>query len=77
MSLAYLVVANPIISISLYVGLVQRGDATRISSLMYLVPPLALLIAWAMLGERLTPPALAGMVVCVAGVWLVSRAGRG
>lgn len=76
-SLAYLVVANSIISISLYVGLVQRGDATRISSLMYLVPPLALLIAWAMLGERLTPPALAGMVVCVAGVWLVSRAGRG
>ncbi|MCM2563677.1 DMT family transporter [Lutimaribacter sp. EGI FJ00015] len=75
-SLAYLVLANSIVSISLYVGLVQRGDATRISSLMYLVPPLAMLLAWAILGEIMTPMAMAGMAVCVTGVWLVNRAGR-
>lgn len=60
----------------LFVGLVQRGDATRISALMYLVPPLALLIAWGVLGEKMTPLALLGMLVCVTGVWLVNRAGR-
>ncbi len=75
-SLGYLVFANSIISISLYVGLVQRGDATRISSLMYLVPPLAMLLAWAILGEVMTPTAMAGMAVCVTGVWLVNRATR-
>jgi drug/metabolite transporter (DMT)-like permease len=75
-SLAYLVLANSIVSISLFVGLVQRGDATRISSLMYLVPPLAMLLAWAILGEVMTPTALAGMAICVAGVWVVNRATR-
>jgi drug/metabolite transporter (DMT)-like permease len=41
----------------------------------YLVPPLAILIAWAMLGE--TPPALAfaGGVLCLAGV-AVTRGAR-
>lgn len=75
-SIAYLVLANSIVSISLFVGLVQRGDATRISSLMYLVPPLAMLVAWAILGEVMTPMAMAGMGVCVTGVWLVNRATR-
>lgn len=74
-SLTYLVLFNSIISISLYVGMVQRGDATRISAMMYLVPPLALLIAWAMLGEHLTPVAVAGMAICAVAVWLVNRSG--
>jgi drug/metabolite transporter (DMT)-like permease len=75
-SLAYLVIVNSIVSISLFVGLLQRGDATRISALMYLVPPLALLIAWVVLGEKMTSLALLGMLICITGVWLVNRAGR-
>lgn len=75
-SLAYLVLANSIVSISLFVGLVQRGDATRISSLLYLVPPLAMVVAWFILGETMTPVAMLGMVVCITGVWLVNRATR-
>lgn len=73
-SLTYLVLANSIVSISLFVGLLQRGDATRISSLMYLVPPLAMVVAWLILGETMTPMAVMGMGVCIAGVWLVGRA---
>ena len=42
-SLIYLVIGNSLISITLFVGLVHRGNATRISALMYLVPPLALI----------------------------------
>ncbi len=75
-SLAYLVLANSIISISLFVGLVQRGDATRISSLLYLVPPLAMVVAWFILGETMTPTAMLGMAVCITGVWMVNRATR-
>lgn len=75
-ALGYLVIANSIISVSLYVALIQRGDATRISALMYLVPPLALLIAWAVLGETITPAAFAGFVLCVTGVYIVNRATR-
>jgi drug/metabolite transporter (DMT)-like permease len=73
LALAYLVVANSIVSIGLYIALLQRGDATRISSLLYLVPPLALLVAWAILGETVPPPALLGLALSVAGVYIVNR----
>lgn len=72
-AIAYLVIANSIVSIGLYIALLQRGDATRISSLMYLVPPLALLLAWAILGEPITAFTLLGFALSVAGVWLVGR----
>ena len=72
-ALAYLVIANSIVSIGLYIALLQRGDATRISSLLYLVPPLALLVAWAILGETVPPPALLGLALSVAGVYIVNR----
>jgi len=72
-ALAYLVIANSIISISLFIALLQRGDATRISSLMYLVPPLAIGFAWLILGEPVTPLAVAGFVLSASGVHLVSR----
>ncbi|WP_343079564.1 DMT family transporter [Ostreiculturibacter nitratireducens] len=72
-SLAYLVVANSIISIGLFIALLQRGDATRISSLLYLVPPLAMIIAWTVLGEHVTSLALVGFALSAAGVYIVNR----
>lgn len=72
-SLAYLVIANSLVSIGLYIALLQRGDATRISALFYLVPPLAMIVAWALLGEPVTPLTLAGFALSAAGVHLVNR----
>jgi drug/metabolite transporter (DMT)-like permease len=72
-SLAYLVIANSVISIGLYMALLQRGDATRISSLMYLVPPLAILTAWVILGEPFGVLTLAGLALSIAGVYTVSK----
>ena len=73
-AMIYLVIGNSLISVTLFVGLVQRGNATRISALLYLVPPLAVFIAWLVLGETLGLLAFAGFVLSVAGVWLVNRA---
>lgn len=72
-SLAYLVIANSIISVGIYMALLQRGDATSISSLLYLVPPLAMFIAWAVLGEAVTRLALAGFALSAAGVYIVIK----
>ena len=47
--------------------------ATRVSSLMYLVPPVTASLAWALFGEVLTLTGLAGMVLTVIGVALVLR----
>lgn len=59
---------------SLLYMLLQRGAATRVTSLMYLVPPCTALMAWAMFGESFTPPMVFGMFLTVSGVALVVRA---
>lgn len=71
-SLAYLVFANSLVSITLLLMLVRRGEASRVSSLFFLVPPLAALIAWALLGESLPPLAWVGMAVAALGVGIAT-----
>jgi len=56
---------------SLLYLLIQRGEATRVTSLLYLVPPCTALLAWAMFGESLTPIMMLGMALTVVGVALV------
>jgi drug/metabolite transporter (DMT)-like permease len=59
---------------SLLYLLVQRGAATRVSSLMYLVPPCTAVLAWWLFDEQLTADVLAGLALTAVGVWLVVRA---
>ena len=59
---------------SLLYMLLQRGAATRVTSLMYLVPPCTALMAWALFGESFTTLMLLGMLLTVSGVALVVRA---
>ena len=56
----------------LYV-LLRRGDASRVASLLYLVPPATAVMAWIVYGETLTPLTIAGMVLTAMGVALVAR----
>jgi drug/metabolite transporter (DMT)-like permease len=58
---------------SLLYLLIQRGEATTVTSLLYLVPPCTALLAWAMFGESLTPLMMLGMALTVMGVALVVR----
>ena len=51
--------------------LLRRGEATRVTSLFYLVPPVTALMAWAAFGERFSHRALFGMACAVIGVALV------
>jgi drug/metabolite transporter (DMT)-like permease len=61
---------------SLLYLLIQRGAATTVTSLMYLVPPCTALMAAVLFGEALTPAVLGGLALAAAGVALVSRARR-
>jgi drug/metabolite transporter (DMT)-like permease len=58
---------------SLLYLLIQRGAATRVTSLMYLVPPCTALLAWAIFDETLTGGVGAGLVLTALGVGLVVR----
>lgn len=73
LALAYLVICNSLLAISLLLMMIRRGEATKVSALFFLVPPVSAFIAWLVLDERMTLLAWAGMVVAAAGVWLVTR----
>ena len=61
---------------SLLYMLIQRGAATAVASLMYLVPPCTALMAWWLFGETLSALVLAGLALTAAGVALVVREPR-
>ena len=61
---------------SLLYLLIQRGAATAVTSLMYLVPPCTALMGWALFGESLARGVLAGLALTALGVALVVRSTR-
>lgn len=71
--LAYLVIGNSLIAITLLLAMVRHGEASRVSALLFLVPPLAALIAWVLIGESMPPLAWAGFGVAAAGVLIATR----
>lgn len=77
-ALLYLVVANSLVAISLLLAMIRRGDAARVSTLFFLVPPTAALMDWLITGDRLPLAAWGGMAVAALGVLLATRrpAGR-
>lgn len=58
---------------SLLYMLIQRGAATQVTSLMYLVPPCTAGLAWLLFGEPLGLVTCLGVVVTVVGVVLAVR----
>jgi len=72
----YLGVAPTAAGFVLWAYALARTTAGRMGSTTYLVPPLALLLGWAFLGE--VPPALVlpGGALCLAGVALARTGGR-
>jgi drug/metabolite transporter (DMT)-like permease len=53
--------------------LIRRGAVAGVAALLYLVPPVAALMAYLMFGEALAPLQWAGMAVAAAGVAIASR----
>jgi drug/metabolite transporter (DMT)-like permease len=50
-----------------------RSSAGRMGALTYFVPPLAILMGWALLDEVPPALALAGGVLCIAGAAIARR----
>lgn len=71
-ALAWLCLVLSLGAISLLYVLIRRGAASKVSSLFYMVPPCTAIMAYFLFGETLSPLALFGMAVAVAGVALVN-----
>lgn len=76
-ALGWLVLVLSLGAITLLYLLIRHGEAARVSSLFYLVPPTTALMAYGMFDERLTGTALLGMLVAVIGVALAVSGARG
>jgi len=58
---------------ALYYLMLVRGTAARATANFYLVPGTAALLAWLLLGERLSALTVLGLAVSSIGCWLVSH----
>lgn len=72
-SMAYLVIGNSLLAMSLLLAMIRVGEVARVSSLFYLVPALSALCAWPLLGEVMPVLGWAGMALAGLGVALVAR----
>lgn len=74
LTLAWSVIGLSIGAIGLLLYLIRLGEVSRAASLIYLIPPTAVLEAWALFGETLSPIQLVGMVVTAVGVAIANKA---
>ena len=72
-ALLWSVFALSIGAIFLLFKLLQRRDATEVTSLLYLTPPTTAIMAWLMFGEAFSLLGAAGMALAVVGVVCVVK----
>lgn len=72
-AMAWSVLALSLGGSSLLYMLIQRGTATAVTSLLYLVPPCTAVMAWLLFAEPITAMTVAGIAVTAVGVSLVVR----
>jgi drug/metabolite transporter (DMT)-like permease len=71
LAMAWSVLPLSIGAVALLYVMIRKDAASRVSSLLYLVPPVTALIAYFCFGEQLTLPAMGGMALVALGVALV------
>lgn len=70
---AWLSIVNSIGAISLLYILMRKGEASKVASLFYLIPGVTAIMAYTVLGEILTPVAIAGFGITGAAVYFCTH----
>jgi drug/metabolite transporter (DMT)-like permease len=73
LSLTYLIVCNSLIALTLLLLMIREGEVSRVSALFFLVPPMAAVIGWILLGEQMPPLAWVGLGLAALGVAMATR----
>jgi drug/metabolite transporter (DMT)-like permease len=71
-SIAFLVIGASILAVSALHTLMRRGQATRVTSLIYLTPIFAVALELAVFDVMPSALSLAGIAVTCCGVWLTA-----
>jgi drug/metabolite transporter (DMT)-like permease len=72
---AYSALLVSVFAYLLWFHLLRRCGATGASAYHFLMPPLGVLFGWLLLGERLEPVDLLGVLPVTLGIYLVTRPG--
>jgi drug/metabolite transporter (DMT)-like permease len=72
--LAWAVIVSSALAQGLLMWMMRHGEATYVTTLMLLVPPVAALLAYALFHETLSWLQLLGFVLALGGVVLARRA---
>ncbi|UUP16286.1 EamA family transporter [Nitratireductor thuwali] len=73
---AYLGLIGAALTYFLWFRGISRLEPSAVAPLGFLSPLTAVILGWAILGQHLTPPQLAGIAVVLASVWLAQAAQR-
>jgi len=72
-ALLWSIVALSIGAISLLFIMIREGAATKVTSLLYLTPPTTAVMAYVLFDEPVNSLTVLGILVTMAGVWLVTK----
>lgn len=72
-TMAWAVLVTSIAAVLLLLWLLNKGSAAKVSSLLYLVPPMAVLQAFILFGEKVSAIGIIGIAMTAMGVALVIR----
>ena len=70
-SLGWLILVLSLGAVFILMWLIRRGEAGRVATLFYLVPPVVALEAWVLFDESLSFMLIAGTTLCIVGVAVV------
>jgi drug/metabolite transporter (DMT)-like permease len=70
-AVTYLVVFGSLVAFTAFTWLLRVTSASRVATCAYVNPVVAVLLGWALLGERLTPRTLVAAAVIVGGVVVI------
>jgi drug/metabolite transporter (DMT)-like permease len=73
LAMSWAVVVTSLVAILMLLWMLTRGSAARVSSLLYLVPPMTAIQALILFGEKLNPQAIIGIAMTALGVALVQK----
>lgn len=72
-SLAYLITFGSILAYGCYMYILKQMPATIVSTYAYINTIVAVVLGWLWLNELLTWDMLAGVIITIAGLWLVNK----
>lgn len=73
LSMAWAVIITSVIAILILLWMLTHGSAAKVSSLLYLVPPMTALEAFILFGEKLNAQGVVGIAATALGVALVQK----